>query len=52
MQIQGQLKEPSFAEKLAMIIMWTGVVVMWLFVLGCLMFGIVVTIWRELERAG
>jgi hypothetical protein len=52
MLLQEELNETSFTEKLAMITMWTFVIVMWLVVLGCALFGMVVLLWRELEGIG
>jgi hypothetical protein len=44
MLMQEQVREPSFSEKLV-----TFAIVMWLIVLGCALFGMVVLLWRELE---
>jgi len=52
MMLQEQLKKPSLAETVTMISMWTAFIAVWLFVLGCVLALIVVTVVREVGSAG
>jgi hypothetical protein len=47
---EEHIKEPSFSEQVATVVMWTVTILTWLIVLGCALFGLAVLLWRELEK--
>ncbi len=52
MLIEEQVKEQSFSEQVATVVMWTIAVITWLIVLGCALLGLSTLLWREMERIG
>jgi formate-dependent nitrite reductase membrane component NrfD len=44
-----QLTEPSVVDKLLWGFVYTVAVVLWLIVLGCGLFGLIVSLWREIK---